>query len=188
LLNICLHPLRIPSTGLLLLVLLPAVAAEAAQPAEMFLAQCEKEYGISSVTTTASELDPASLRLAAAGLQRTAVHRLKSRQPVTPGSDTYLRLSLSVYIYEDEPSAAAAFAAFRETEINTEEMFRSKAPLLALRRAAEIYLLDGSCLYSAERLEAIQQALTGILFPAGPPVADQRLQRRCGGVIIAPSE
>ncbi|MBN2429948.1 MAG: hypothetical protein JXQ27_00660 [Acidobacteria bacterium] len=177
------------SAGLVLLAVVPPVmGADPSGPVTGFLARFQKEYHVSSVTSTADHLEQDSLRLDAAGLQQATIHRLKSRRPVRPESNTHLRLALSVYVYEDATAAAAAFAEFRDTEVKTEEMLRSKAPLLALRRAAEIYLLDGSCMFSTKRMNAIQQELIRFLFPAEPPPASQQLHRRCGGIIVAPPD
>lgn len=110
------------------------------------------------------------------GVKSVAIHRFKSKKPVSTNPDTFATLALIILEYED---AASAGAALGKVPAGAEEEMR-KAPELDFVSGARLFRLIGACVLSDESWKAVEKKLTDAVFGDGKN-PEQWARIACGG-------
>jgi len=110
------------------------------------------------------------------GVKSVAIHRFKSKKPVSTNPDTYATLALIILEYEDADSAKAALG---KVPASAEEEMR-KSPELDLVSGPFLYRLVGSCMLSEENWKAVERKLIEAIV-GNSKAPENWVRIACGG-------
>lgn len=117
------------------------------------------------------------------GVKSVAIHRFKSKKPVSSNPDTFATLALIILEYEDAPAAKAALG---KVPAGVEEEMR-KSPELDFVSGARLYRLIGACALSDENWKAVETKLTNAVFGTGK-IPENWVRIACGGNVSVSGE
>ena len=155
-------------------------AQEKTEPYIGFLNLFENNYNIASKKTDIKLISKRSSRIEQTGLIDLKTYRFKAKDQIKGKKGFYLQFRLSVYKYKNQSQAIHAFKKFNIKEKKIEDYLRNKSPMIALLKDRNVYILDGSCLYSRINMDSLEGILIKILYKKKPG-KNLYLKKICGG-------